>query len=211
MLLRADGLNPEQMAMVENQSIGAHAVRRAQLVPGETVLVVGAGPIGFGVAQFARLAGANVIVADVSQPRLDFARHWLARAHILNASSALEPQLQALTSGDMPTAVFECTGNVASMMQAFHYPAHGGRLLLVSLVQGDLTFSDPDFHRRELTVLSSRNATRADFEHVIQAMASRQIVTEPLTTHRVSLEQVVEGFPDWLKPETGVIKAMVEL
>ena len=211
MLLRADGLSLEQMALVENQAIGAHAVRRAQLVPGETVLVVGAGPIGFGVSQFARLAGAKVIVADTSEPRLEFARRWLAPAHTVNASSALGPQLKALTGGDMPTAVFDCTGSAAAMMQAFNYAAHGGRLVLVSLVQADLTFSDPDFHRRELSVLSSRNATRADFETVIAAMSTGQIVTDALTTHRVPLDQVVEAFPEWLKPESGVLKAMVEL
>jgi threonine dehydrogenase-like Zn-dependent dehydrogenase len=97
------------------------------------------------------------------------------------------------------------------MMQAFHYAAHGGRLVLVSLVQADLTFSDPDFHRRELTVLSSRNATRADFKTVIAAMATGQIVSDALITHRVSLDQVVDAFPEWLKPEAGVFKAMVEL
>lgn len=210
-LLRASGLSLEQMALVENQAIGAHAVRRAQLAPGEVVLVIGAGPIGLGVTQFARLAGARVIVADVSDARLDFAQQWLAPDHRVNMAHEPAAQLAALTNGDFPTAVFDCTGSPASMMQAFSYVAHGGRLVLVGLAQADITFYDPDFHKRELTVMSSRNATTTDAEYVIQRMAAGQVVTEPFTTHRVALDQMVGAFPDWLKPESGVIKAMVEV
>lgn len=210
-LVRADGLSLEQMALVENQSIGAHAVRRAQLRKGENVLVIGAGPIGLGVTQFAKLNRARVIVTDVSEQRLDFARQWLKPDHLLNATTDLEPQLRELTAGDFPMAVFDCTGSSPSIMKAFNYVAHGGRLILVSLVQADITFHDPDFHKRELTVLSSRNATHEDFEHVIRSIVSGQIVTDPLITHRVSLDKVVGAFPDWLKPESGVLKAMVEM
>src|SRR5258708_25089534 len=85
-LVRAEGLSLDQMAMVENQSIGAHAVRRAQIQPGETALVIGAGPIGFGVAQFARLAGADLLVADLSAARLELARRWLAPRQALAAA-----------------------------------------------------------------------------------------------------------------------------
>jgi 2-desacetyl-2-hydroxyethyl bacteriochlorophyllide A dehydrogenase len=209
-LVRADGLSLEQMALVENQSIGAHAVRRAQLAPGETVLVIGAGPIGLGVAQFARLEGVRLLVADTSAKRLDFARQWLAPDACLDANADLPAQLAEQTAGDFPTAVFDCTGSPASMMAAFNFVAHGGRLILVSLVQGELSFDDPDFHRRELSVLSSRNATLDDFRHVIAAMAAGRIVTEPLTTHHVTLDGLVDAFPNWLTPEAGVIKAMVE-
>jgi 2-desacetyl-2-hydroxyethyl bacteriochlorophyllide A dehydrogenase len=210
-LVRASGLSLDQMAMVENQSIGAHAVRRAQLQPGETVLVIGAGPIGFGVTQFAKLVGAEVLVADTSEARLELARRWLAPRQALLAGAELEAQLADLTGGDLPSAVFDCTGNPAAMMKAFDYVAHGGRLILVGLAQADLTFHDPDFHRRELTVLSSRNATRADLEHVIASMAAGRVVTEPLTTRHVALDDLIGAFPGWLDPQAGVLKATVEL
>jgi 2-desacetyl-2-hydroxyethyl bacteriochlorophyllide A dehydrogenase len=210
-LVRADGLSLDQMAMVENQSIGAHAVRRAQLRPGETVLVIGAGPIGFGATQFAQLAGAEVLVADLSETRLEMARDWLKPRQALAAGPELEAQLAELTGGDLPTAVFDCTGSPASMMQAFRYVASGGRLILVGLAQADLTFHDPEFHRRELTLLSSRNATREDLQHVIAGMAAGQVVTEPLTTRHVALDALPAAFPGWLDPQAGVLKAMVEL
>ena len=210
-LVRAAELSLEQMALVENQAIGAHAVGRAQLAADESVLVLGAGPIGFGVTQFAKLAGARVLLADLSEQRLELARRWLAPDACLNAADSLERQLRELTAGDFPSAVFDCTGSAASMMAAFGYAAHGGRLILVSLVQADISFHDPEFHRRELTVLSSRNATRGDFERVIAAMAAGRIVTEPFTRHRVGLDHVPDAFPAWVQPESGVLKAMVEL
>jgi threonine dehydrogenase-like Zn-dependent dehydrogenase len=152
-----------------------------------------------------------VLLADVSATRLDFARRWIKPDAGLDASADLAPQLSEHTAGDFPTAVFDCTGSPASMMAAFNFVAHGGRLILVSLVQGELSFSDPDFHRRELTVLSSRNATLDDFRGVIAAIAAGQIVTEPLTTHHVALDGLAAAFPNWLTPEAGVIKAMVAL
>ena len=97
------------------------------------------------------------------------------------------------------------------MMQAFRYAGHGGRLVLVGLAQADITFHDPEFHRRELTVLGSRNATRADLEHVIASMAAGRIVTEPLTNRQVALDDLIRAFPGWLDPQAGVLKAMVEL
>lgn len=210
-LVRADGLSVEQMAMVENQSIGAHAVRRAQLQPGETVLVIGAGPIGFGVAQFAKLAGADLLVADISETRLELARRWLAPRQARPAGPQLEAELANLTGGDLPGVVFDCTGSPASMMQSFRYVGSGGRLVLVGLAQADITFHDPEFHRREMTLLGSRNATRLDFQKVIAGMAAGHVVTEPLTTRHVALEDLPDAFPSWLDPQSGVLKATVEL
>ena len=150
-------------------------------------------------------------MADTSPQRLAFVQQWLQPDHLLAPAADPLPQLKDLTNGDLPTAVFDCTGSAASMTNAFGYVAHGGRLVMVSLVQADLTFNDPEFHRRELTLLASRNATHADFGRVIQAMATGAIVTEPLTRHRVPLDDVVAAFPAWLEPDSGVLKAIIEL
>jgi 2-desacetyl-2-hydroxyethyl bacteriochlorophyllide A dehydrogenase len=210
LLIRADGLSLEQMALVENQAIGAHAVRRAAIEPGEYALVVGAGPIGLGVIQFAKAAGAEVIAMDIDEGRLRFCQEQLGIEQIVDARGDAAAQLEEMTSGDLPTAVFDATGNPQSMMNAFRYVAHGGRYVLVSLVEADITFYDPDFHRRETTLLSSRNATRLDFENVIHAMQTGTIRTDPLVTHKVPLEAMIGEFESWLKPETRVVKAMVE-
>jgi threonine dehydrogenase-like Zn-dependent dehydrogenase len=96
------------------------------------------------------------------------------------------------------------------MMASFNYPAHGGRLVFVGLFQGDVTFNDPNFHKRELTLMGSRNARSADFPRIIELVESGRIDTAPWITHRAPFDTVPEQFPSWVKPETGVLKAMIE-
>ena len=212
LLVHGEGLSYDELALVEPLAIGAHGVRRADVQPGEFVLVVGAGPIGLGVMEFARIAGAHVIALDINEQRLAFCREKLGVAHTINASASdVIAQLAAVTHGDMPTVVIDATGSQQAILSAFPYLAAGGRFVLVGLQKGDLTFSHPEFLKREATLMSSRNATRADFEHVIRSM--KQGLVQPTTyiTHRVRIDEVQAEFAHWLNPASGVIKAMVEV
>jgi 2-desacetyl-2-hydroxyethyl bacteriochlorophyllide A dehydrogenase len=209
-LHHAPDVPAEQLAMVEMLAIGAHAVRRANLDTGENVLVIGAGPIGMGTAEFARVAGANVAVMDINAGRLAFCRDKLQFEHTLDALNAPEATLRTAFGGNLPTAVFDATGNSASMHKAFDLVAHGGKLIFVGLFKGDLTFNDPYFHSHEMSVLASRNATAHDFDWVIECLTNRTIRLDGWITHTATPEQLVENFASWLKPETGVIKAMLK-
>ncbi len=201
-------LNADEFALVEMLSIGCHAVRRAKITEGEYAVVVGVGPIGLGVANFAKLAGANVIAVDVSDQRLAFARTQPTIGCCIDGKGDVLEQLKAVIPDGLPTVVFDATGNAASMMKSFNFVAHGGRLVFVGLFQGEVTFNDPEFHRRELTLLASRNATDADFKQVIGALEAKQIDVKPWITHSASAEAMIESFPDWLNPANGVVKAM---
>jgi 2-desacetyl-2-hydroxyethyl bacteriochlorophyllide A dehydrogenase len=209
-LYRSEVLSLEQLALVETLGIGAHAVERAQLEAGEFALVIGAGPIGLSVIQFAQLAGARVIVADVNDNRLNFCRQRMQVEQTIQAQSDILDSLSAITDGDLPTAVFDATGNAASMRKAFDYVANGGRVVMVGLVQGEISFRDPELHRRELTILGTRNSTRREFQRIIRLLEEGKIDTRPWITHRAPVEGMIEAFPGWLNPEMGVIKAMVE-
>jgi len=202
----ANELPIEHLALVEMLSIGAHSVRRANLLAGETVLVIGAGPIGMGVMVFAHLMNANVIAMDINPTRLAFCQNVLGVEHIIHAQTDPLEQLVAIT-GNLPTAVFDATGNIQSMTNAFQYVMHGGRLIYVGLVNNEITFSDPHFHSRELTLLASRNATPQDFKWVVEALTSKVISLDGWVTHVVNPEQMIAQFADWLKPDSGLIKA----
>ena len=204
-------LTLDQLALVETLGIGAHAVERAGVEAGEYALVIGAGPIGLAVTQFAIEAGARVIVLDVNDARLDFCRRTLGVPHTINGAHEDVPAaLGKLTGGDLPTAVFDATGSPRSMAAAFDYPAHGGRLTFVGLFQGEVSFHDPNFHRRELTLLASRNALPGDFTRLIRLIETGRIDTTPWITHRAPFADATAAFPSWVQPETGVIKAMIE-
>ncbi|MBO0947908.1 zinc-binding alcohol dehydrogenase family protein [Fibrella forsythiae] len=211
-LVHGDGLGVDELALVEPLAIGAHGIRRAGVQPGEFVLVIGAGPIGLGVMEFARIAGGTVIALDINEGRLAFCREKLGVAHTINAllPDVLE-QLRAITNGDMPTVVIDATGSLKAINNSFQYLAHGARYVLVGLQKGDISFSHPEFHKREATLMSSRNATRQDFEHVIACLKKGLINPTTYITHRVVFDQVADTFASWLDPANGVIKAMVEL
>ncbi len=202
-------LDDDALAFVEMLSIGAHAVRRASISPGEYVLVVGVGPIGLGVSLFAQQAGAQVIVVDLSDQRLDFAQRYLGIEHTIRGEQNLLERPNGIVPGGLPTAVFDATGSLQSMKQSFRYIAHGGRLVFVGLANGDITFSDPEFHRREMTLLASRNATTQDFNQVMRLLDSGSVNISPWITYRVSPEQMVEDFRQWVEPGTNVVKAMM--
>lgn len=211
-LVHGGGLTADELALIEPLAIGAHGVRRAAVEPGEFVLVVGAGPIGLGTMEFARIAGGTVIALDINANRLDFCRDKLHVPHTINAGSPdVVDQLLAITNGDMPTVVIDATGSLKAINNSFQYMAHGARYVLVGLQKGDISVSHPEFHKREATLMSSRNATRQDFEHVISCLKKGLILPTIYITHRVPFDQVGDTFASWLDPANGVIKAMVEL
>jgi threonine dehydrogenase-like Zn-dependent dehydrogenase len=82
---------------------------------------------------------------------------------------------------------------------------------LIGLQKEAFSFSHPEFHKRESTLMSSRNATRQDFEHVIASMKKGLVNPATYITHRVPFDSVKNEFESWLDQATGVIKAMVEL
>lgn len=210
-LHKSDILQYEQLALVETLGIGSHAVQRANVTENDIVLVIGAGPIGLSVIQFAKINGAKVAVMDFSKQRLDFANEAIGIESIIATEDFSADDLRKILKGNMPTVVFDATGNAQSMMKAFSYVAFGGKLVYVGLFQGDVTFFDPDFHRREITLLASRNALPADFKHIISKMESEQINTKAWLTHEAAFEDLPTIFETWLDPKSQVIKAMAVL
>lgn len=205
-------LGCEQLALVEPLAIGAHAISRAGITQGEHVLIIGAGPIGLAAILFAVEREAIVTVLDVNDARLDFCRRHFRVSHTIHAGSENPTErLAEITAGDFPTAVIDATGNPNSMMRAFDFPAHGGRIVFVGLFQGEVTFNDPNFHKRELTLLASRNAHPEDFSRIIRLLETGRIDTAPWITHRCKFAELPENFPAFTRPESGVIKAMVEV
>lgn len=200
-LVSADGITVDACATVEFLAIGAHAVRRGQVRPDDSVLVVGAGPIGLGVALFASLTGANVTVLDLDPERLATA----ARLVGANAADPTDP-----ANKENYAIVFDATGNARSMEGGFQYVAHGGRYVLVSVVKGPIQFEDADFHRKEMTLLGSRNATAEDFSTVVTAFKSGRIPLERIITHRTTLADAAVDLPRWATDKRGLIKAVIE-
>jgi 2-desacetyl-2-hydroxyethyl bacteriochlorophyllide A dehydrogenase len=222
MLLPARKLHPannltfEQMALVETLAIGCHAVNRANVQPQENVLVIGAGPIGLSAVEFCRIAGARTIVLDVEPSRLEFVRERIGIPDVIklvpDAPTEAIDQLKALTNGQLADVVIDATGNNLSMASALEYCTFGARLVYVGITQNMITLPHtPILHRREVTILASRNALSGDFTRIISLIEEGRINTVPWITHHTNFENLIETFPSFLLPENRVIKAIVSV
>jgi alcohol dehydrogenase len=204
-------LSFDQLALVETLAIGCHAVDRSGLTKGENCLVIGAGPIGLSAIVFAKLTGAKIIVLDMNPQRLEFTQSTMGVDETIVLSDNVEQDLRRVTDGALPDVVIDATGNNTSMSNAFAYVAPTGRLVYVGITTREVTFKHPVFHRPEGTLLCSRNALPKDFSRIIKLIEEGQIDTRPWITHRTGFETLAADFPELIKPETGVIKAVVEV
>lgn len=211
-LHRSSQLSYDQLALIEPLGIGCHAVNRAGITSEDRVLVIGAGPIGLGALQFALATGAEVAIMEIDASRLAFCHQQFALAGGVDPTDEeAKEQLENLFSGNLPTVVLDATGNKQSMENAFDLMAHGGRLVYIGLFQGNVTFHDPTFHKKELTLMASRNALSSDFKQIIRSIEAGAINTDLWITHRASVDTMIDKFDTWLNPGSNVIKAMLEI
>ncbi|GAA5116350.1 zinc-binding alcohol dehydrogenase family protein [Luteolibacter yonseiensis] len=207
-------LTYDQLALVETLAIGYHAVQRGNPAVGETVLVIGAGPIGLACLEFLKLMEVTTIVMDMVESRLDFCRENLGIRHAIpfKADGSHLAELENLTDGRLADVIIDATGNPVSMSTCFNYAAFTGRVVYVGITTSELTFPHaPVFHRRELTLMASRNAMPEDFRHIIRLIREGKIDTDAWITHRISFDEVPSKFADFTDPSLGAIKAVIEV
>lgn len=205
-------LSFDQLALVETLGIGLHAVKRSQLRQGDTVLIVGAGPIGLGIANFAKSYGAKVCLADFSKSRLDYAekKGLLDFPYLVNAQ--IEPEdLKSLLNDKLPDVIFDATGNKNSMANTFNLISHGGKIVFVGLFTGEMEFNDPNFHKRETTLMGSRNSLPEDFEEIIKDMENGKIDSQIWITHHVAFDDLPKEFSSFIDSKDSVIKVIVNV
>jgi len=166
------------------------------------------------VVEFVKISGAKCVVMDMNAERLKFCTDIIKVDGVILAKgggSAIAA-LAALTNGQLADVVIDATGSNHSMVACFAYTAFAARVVYVGITQQDLTFPHaPHLHRRELTIMASRNAPSRDFGRIIRLIEDGVIDTKPWITHHAKFDDLITSFPLWLKPETGVIKAIVDV
>jgi 2-desacetyl-2-hydroxyethyl bacteriochlorophyllide A dehydrogenase len=208
-LYPAGKLGLRDAAMVEFLAIGAHAVRRSRTGRGERALVVGMGPIGIGAALFARAAGAEVTVMDLSENRLDWCRDKLGFAERILGGKDARAEAGRRTGGEFYDVVFDATGSARAMEASLHTVAHAGTLMLVGVLNADLTFPDPELHKREIDIRASRNALKADFDQVMESILDGTVPTNAINTHAAKLDDLPEAMPAWIAAKELPVKAIL--
>jgi len=205
-LYPASDLSLTQAAMVEFLAIGAHAVRRTEIKPGQRVLVVGSGPIGLGTAFFAKIAGGDVTVVDAAADKVAMTRDLGFRTFDLKDIEGAEFAAVKRSGFD---SVLDATGSIRAMNASIFHTRTGSNYTLVGVIKGDLVWPDSEVHRRELTIRGSRNATKQDFDHVMESIRRGLVPTDRLATHATDLDQVVVDMPRWVHERDGLIKAII--
>jgi 2-desacetyl-2-hydroxyethyl bacteriochlorophyllide A dehydrogenase len=207
MILPAPKLHPcnslafEQLALVETLAIGCHAVNRALLQPNDDVLIVGAGPIGLTVLEFARLGGRTITVLELNGVRRQFVEQHYPGVRVVDS----------LPDEPIAQVVFDATGHPGSMAQALRWTRFTGRIVYVGITKEPVPVDDPLLHRRELTILASRNAVATDFPRILALIESGQINTAPWITHQCRFEELPTQMAAWVLPGSGVVKAVASL
>ena len=198
---------------METLGIGCHCVDRAATREGEKVLVIGAGPIGLAVIEFLKVAKAEITVMDMNETRLAFCKDRLGVDHtvVFKGDDTEVERLKEVNGGELPTTVIDATGSHVSMSNAFQYAAFTGQVVYVGITTQELTFKHVTIHRPELTVKASRNAVPSDFTRIIKLIEDGVIDTTPWLSHSAGYDEFVGEFQNWLKPETGVIKAILHM
>jgi 2-desacetyl-2-hydroxyethyl bacteriochlorophyllide A dehydrogenase len=208
-LLAVDEVDPQAAALIEPFSISAHAVRRAAIEQGDHLLVVGAGPIGLGVAAIAKADGANVLVADTSAERRAHVEKMLGLTTLNPADEGFEAALRERFSGMLAAKIIDATGNPHAMNHSVNLIRHGGSITFVGLFKGDLQFSDPEFHKKETTMMGSRNATKEDFIKVGRLMAAGKITAEMMLSHQFDFSTLAEKYQAEVINNTQLIKGVI--
>ena len=210
-LHKSDTLSFDQLALVETLAIGYHAVERGNVQKGENVLIIGSGPIGLAALEFVRVRGGRPIVLDLNADRLAFCHEQMnvADTVLVEIDGSEIEKIKDMTEGNLCQVVIDATGNNLSMSNALEYVAFGGRLVYVGITSGKISFLHPLMHRREMTLIASRNAHAADFDEIIKLMENGAVNTDPWITHRTTMENLADDFPRFLDPKSGVLKAMI--
>lgn len=196
LLHKSNVLSLDQLALVETLGIGAHAVRRSGLTPGDNAMIVGAGPIGIAVAQFAAASGGKVTVIERNEIRRKFVQEM--------GYTAL-----ATPEGRFADVVFDATGNALAMGDSLTSVATGGKLVFVGLTRDPVYIDDSLFHRREVDILASRNSYGL-FPQIISQIEAGSINTSHWITHRLSLDQIYTEFAG-LPGRPDLIKAIIDV
>jgi 2-desacetyl-2-hydroxyethyl bacteriochlorophyllide A dehydrogenase len=209
-LLRIDfDAAPEEIAMMEPLTIGAHAVARLDLTREDRVLILGAGPIGVGCALAACSCGARVVLADIKENRRKFVKEEFQLEILDPFEYDYKKKIKDFTNGELFDAVIDTTASKSSMDHAWEWICHGGKVLFVGTFAGKLELDESAFHMKEPTLYVTRNSTRTDFERVLSLWQHGFIEPAKFITHTAPFSQAAKAVLQWAEPQSCVFKGAV--
>lgn len=206
-----DFLPPRRLALVEPLAVGFHAARRGSAGTGDVVLVMGCGMIGLGAVMAASRQGARVIAVDPIRAKAEVAKACGAEVFLSATGDALKKEIDQLTEGSGVNLVIEAVGIPETFVTAVDLAAYCGRVVYVGYSKAPVTYETKFFNLKELDIFGSRNASREDFDDVVQTLASLNDASDQLIIKDIAFSEAADALPYWDQNPQVVLKLVVEL
>lgn len=204
-------LSGPERALVEPLSVGFHAVDRASVKAFDTVVVLGAGMIGVGAILGAVAAKAKVIVVEPSQPKYEMLREMGVSAIIDPTGEDPIEAISKLTEDHGADVVIEAVGLPQTFRNAIDMACFAGRVVYVGYAKDEVSYDTKFFNLKELNIMGSRNATRADFEAVIAWMVDNRALANSLISKTFAFDEADQAFDYWERIRDQTFKVMIDM
>ncbi|KAL0264296.1 hypothetical protein SLS55_000243 [Diplodia seriata] len=209
-----ESVSLEEGALVEPASVGVHICRMANVKPGESVVVFGAGPIGLLCCKVARevFGATRVVAVDVNEERLKFAQGYAATHVFRSAKVSPEENAKRLIEecglGPGADVVIDASGAEVCIQTAIHVARTGGRFTQGGMGKPDITFPIGAMCAKELRITGSFRYSSGDYQLAVDMIASGKLSVKELISKKVSFEGAEEAFSN-VKQGNG-IKWLIE-
>jgi 2-desacetyl-2-hydroxyethyl bacteriochlorophyllide A dehydrogenase len=210
-ILRGDGLNARQLALVEPFCIGHHGISRCKLKNTDKVLVVGAGPIGIFAMLSAKAKGAEVYMADVLDGRLETALQMGASGVVNSGKQDLGSWTRKITDGNGFDVCVEACGLPQTFLSCIDQAAQAANIVLIGNGKRETKFLHSIILKKELNIFGSRNALTSDFEQVIEILRSGEVDVEKLVSCEYPIDQAAEAFDALAHNDGSIMKVLLKI
>jgi (R,R)-butanediol dehydrogenase / meso-butanediol dehydrogenase / diacetyl reductase len=199
-----ESVTEKEAAMLEPLAVAIHTVRRSKLLVGDTVAILGAGPIGLLIGIIAQRAGAGkIFISDVSSMRLQVARK-LGFEAIDARDLDIVQVVKEYTNGVGVDVVFEVAGSQITANQMIDCIKYQGEIMVVSVYKKPPTIQLAAMHFREISLSTTRCYSPEDFTKAIELLAQNKINLDPLISHILPLEEIKTGFELMESPDQSL-------
>jgi D-xylulose reductase len=205
-----DNVGLDEGALVEPLSVGVHAVRKAQIKPGDVALVIGTGTIGIATAMAARAGGCSkVIVADVVQEKLDLATS-LGMTAVNATRDDLNEIVGRITEGWGADVIFEASGSEAALSKVFEPLCPGGRVVFIGMPTHPVPVDIVSAQVKEARIETIFRYAHA-YPRALLLLESGKVNLKPLVTDRYRFEDSIKAFEYAANPRPSSVKTVIDL
>lgn len=205
------GLSAQELALIEPFSISRHAISRAAIRPTDSVLIVGAGPIGLFALLAAKQFAGKIAVADVLNNRLDLAVSYGADGVVNTASEDIAKFTEKFTDGRGFDVCIEACGRPETFLMCIDEAAYAANIILIGNGKRETTFLHSIILKKELNIFGSRNAMKQDFLDNIELAASGKVDVMKMVSGVYEMDKAAEAFDALAHNKGDLAKLLIRI